>query len=46
MIAYMHVEEKTYWGDYDFNAMNQRQIEQFAEQIKIYAETGRWNESF
>jgi len=46
MIAYRHVEEKTYWGDYDFNAMNQRRIEEFAEQIKIYTETGRSREFF
>jgi hypothetical protein len=46
MIAYRHEEEKAYWGNYDFNAMNQLRIEQFAEQIKVYAETGRWNDCF
>ena len=46
MIAHVHEEQNTYWGDHDFNALRQQRIERFADEIKTYAEQGHWNEYF
>jgi hypothetical protein len=44
MIAYAHEEKSVHWGVSDVNAMNQLQIERFANKIKHYAEQDNWKE--
>jgi hypothetical protein len=46
MIAHVHVEQYHHWSDRDFNVMLEQHIERFANNVKTYAEHGRWNECF
>ncbi|MCU7906148.1 MAG: UvrD-helicase domain-containing protein [Candidatus Thiodiazotropha sp. (ex Epidulcina cf. delphinae)] len=46
MIAHVHTDKGSHWGEYDYNEMGRRHVARFADKIKRYAEQGCWNAPF